>query len=252
MDADSGSWWSFSEKHGLENEASRQGWDETISQMQDWLIYNPNDLAGTRWDFLEEVLKNAEHRQLAWKLWLAATAEDPAAGDMRRKELLLSLENPKSAFEVAELVADSSVNETSLGKAHLGAAGNAGLEADETLQGGPRAKMAKVAARAESVERILLFEATAGRTNVMRRCELSLKSVASGIRCWGTFCELTGREHSPPTEEGALASSADFSGGRTFQTYLPHLEKDLRDDGARFIVEDESRCSGCSRISEGG
>ena len=56
--------------------------------MQDWLIYNPNDLAGTRWDFVEEALKNAEHRQLALKLRLAATAEDPAAGDMRRKEKL--------------------------------------------------------------------------------------------------------------------------------------------------------------------
>ena len=225
VDADSGSWWSFIEKHGLTNEASRQGWDETITQMQDWLIYNPSDLAGTRWDFMEEALKNAEHRQLALKLWLTATAKDPAATDMRRKELLLSLGNPKSAFEVADLVAGGSVNESCLGKAHLDAARNAGLEADEALQGGPRAKMAKVAARADSVEGILRFEATAGRTNVMRSCELSLKSVASGIRCWGTFCELTGREHFPPTEEGVLAWSAYFSGGRTFQMYLPHLEK---------------------------
>ena len=101
-DADSGSWWSFIEKHGLKNEASRQGWDETITQMQDWLIYNPNDLAGTRWDFMEEALKNAERRQLALKLWLAATVKDQAAGDMRRQELLVSSGNPKSAFDVAD------------------------------------------------------------------------------------------------------------------------------------------------------
>ena len=46
----------FIEKHGLTNEASRQGWDETITQMQDRLIYNPSDMAGARWDFME-VLK---------------------------------------------------------------------------------------------------------------------------------------------------------------------------------------------------
>ena len=38
VDADSGSWWSSIEKHGLKSEASRHGWDETITQMQDWLI----------------------------------------------------------------------------------------------------------------------------------------------------------------------------------------------------------------------
>ena len=86
VDADSGSWWSFIEKRGLTNEASRQGWDETVTQMQDWLIYNPSDLAGTRWDFMEEALKTAERRQLALKLWLTATAKDPATTDMRRKE----------------------------------------------------------------------------------------------------------------------------------------------------------------------
>ena len=101
---------------------------------------------------------------------------------MRRRELLLSLEDPRSAFDLADMVAGSSVDSTKLGKAHLEAAHDAGLEPDVASSGGPRAKMAKVASRADSVERILRFEATAGGANVMRSCELSLQSVDSGIR----------------------------------------------------------------------
>ena len=57
VDADSGSWWSFIGKYGLKNEASRQEWDETVTQMQGWLINNPNDLARTRWTSWKKPLK---------------------------------------------------------------------------------------------------------------------------------------------------------------------------------------------------
>ena len=78
---------------------------------------------------------------------------------------------------------------------------------------------------AESLGGVQLFKVTAGRTNVARSCELSLKSVASGIRRWGAFCELTGCERFPPSEEAVLAGSAYVSAGRTFQMYLPRLGK---------------------------
>ena len=59
----------------------------------------------------------------------------------------------------------------------------------------------------------------------MRSCDLSLKSVASGIGRWGSCCELSGRLHFPPTEEAVLAWSAYNAAGRTFRMYLPHPEK---------------------------
>ena len=65
--------------------------------------------------------------------------------------------------------------------------------------------MAKVAEKAEWIEDIHLLDAVAGRANMLRSCELSLKCVASGIRCWGHFREMRGRELSPPQEEAALA-----------------------------------------------
>ena len=69
-----------------------------------------------------------------------------------------------------------------MGRAYIEAAREAGLVPDDATTGGPSARMAKVAARSESMEKIQLFEATAGGTHVMRSCEMSSESVASGIR----------------------------------------------------------------------
>ena len=57
-----------------------------------------------------------------------------------------------------------------------------GFEHDEATTGGPRTKMARVAAQAEAMEHIQRLQAFAGRANFLRNCELSLKSVASEIR----------------------------------------------------------------------
>ena len=85
--------------------------------------------------------------------------------------------------------------------------------------------MAKIAERAESLEEVQLFEALGGGANVMRSCELGLRLVASGTRCRGDFCELTGRQHPPSSEEAVLGWPAYLSAGRTSQQCLPHLEK---------------------------
>ena len=49
--------------------------------------------------------------------------------------------------------------------------------------------------------------------------------MASGPRCWGLFCDATGRPHFSPSEEAALAWSSFFPPGRTFKMYAAHLEK---------------------------
>ena len=62
--------------------------------------------------------------------------------------------NPRSAFDIADMVAAGSIEGTRMGSADIEAARDAGLEADDATSGGPRAKMAKVAARAESMEKL--------------------------------------------------------------------------------------------------
>ena len=91
--------------------------------------------------------------------------------------------NPRDAFELAGMIAGGSVESTQMGKASTDAARGVGLEDADDSGGGPRNKMAKVAARASSREDIQRSEATTGRANATRSCALSLKSVASGNIC---------------------------------------------------------------------
>ena len=163
-------------------EASRRGWGGAITQMQGWLISDPKDSADAKWGFMNNVLTGAQHRQLAPKLWLDATAKEPMASDMRRRGPVLSQINPRGASELADMVAGGSAGATIIGRAPNGAARAVGLEDDEVSKEGPMNKMAKIAARAGSLEQIQRSEATAGGTNVTRNCELRLKSVAPGIR----------------------------------------------------------------------
>ena len=145
------------------------------------------------------------------------------APDMGRRELALARLNPRSAFEIADMVAGGPAASTLMGRAPKEATREVGLEVDEAPEGGPRSKIAKISARAGSLDRIQRFGATAGRANGIRSREPSFKAVGSGIRFWGNFCELTAREHFSPSDEEVLAWSAYFSAGRTFRAYLPRL-----------------------------
>ena len=174
---------------------------------------------------MNDVLQSDERKQPTLKLRLAAIAKSTAAADMGRGATSMAEIKLSSAFELAGAIAGASGDETRMGRASRDAAGAAGIDLEEMLGGGPRRKTARIADRAEPFERIQKFGAMGSRANVTRSCDLSLKPAASGIRCWGSFCEFSGRQHFPPTEEAVLAWSALFAARRTFQMYLPHLEK---------------------------
>ena len=82
--------------------------------------------------------------------------------------------NPSSAFELADMKAGASVDETRMGRASREAASAAGVNLEEILKGGPRRKMARIADRAESFEQSQKLEAMGSRANVMRSCDRSL------------------------------------------------------------------------------
>ena len=122
VDADSSSWRTFLEERGIMDEASRQGWEEVVTRLRDWLISNPKDLSETKWGFTDDVLQDGEHKQLTLKLWLAATAKATAASDMRRRGISMAEINPNSAFELADRTTGTSVDETVMGRASRNAA----------------------------------------------------------------------------------------------------------------------------------
>ena len=124
------------------------------------------------------VIDYAERRQLTWKVWPAATAEDPLASDMCRRDLAIAQLKPQSAFEIADLIAVGSMGAAKLGKAPQGESREIGFAPEVVATGGLQGKLAKVAARAETVGQIRRPEALSGRANVLSSCELSLKRLA--------------------------------------------------------------------------
>ena len=99
VDADSPSWRTFIGATGLIKESSRQGRDETITRLQEWLIFDPTDLSETRWGYMDEVLQNEENRQLTLKLRLAATTRSALTSDLKKRELAMAERVRKSGRE---------------------------------------------------------------------------------------------------------------------------------------------------------
>ena len=118
------------------------------------MIFDPTDLEEVRWDFMTGVLENAEHRRLALKLWLAATAEDSQSPDMRGRALEIAQSNPDTVFEIHGIIAGGPMEAAKLGGASQESSGGIGFEPDEVATGGPRIKMAKAAARAGTARQI--------------------------------------------------------------------------------------------------
>ena len=130
---------------------------------------------------MNDVLQDDGRKQLTPGLWPAAAAKSARSSDMKRRELSLAEINPRGAFEVADMITGASVDETQMGRASKNAVSAADIDLNEMLKGGPRRKVAIIAEKADSLGQIQKFEATGSRATVTRSCELSLKSVASGI-----------------------------------------------------------------------
>ena len=152
VDADSTSSLAFLERKGLTREASRQGRDETFTQLQQWLIPEATDPSEVGWDFFGGVLRNSGRRRLTLKLRMSATSAEPMASGMKRREPALAGFNRMGAPEIADMIAGSPVDDTQMGRASKGAAQSVGLGRDEVIKGRLRSKMARIADRAESLE----------------------------------------------------------------------------------------------------
>ena len=131
---------------------------------------------------MNDVMRNSERAQLTLKLWMSPRAEGPMSSDMALAEL-----NPRSAFEIANMIARSSVGNSQTGRASKGAAQSVRPRRGEMMRGGPGSKMAEIVNLEDSLGQSQRFEAMGNRAGVTRRRDLIHISVESGIRCWGNF-----------------------------------------------------------------
>ena len=115
----------------MTREASIQGRDETATQPQDWLIFNPADLREVGSDFMNRVFENAEHRQMAVELRFAAAPKDSESSDMRLRGLAIFRFSPRRAWGKAELIAGTPREAAELDNAYE-------EEPDAVVTGSPR------------------------------------------------------------------------------------------------------------------
>ena len=98
------------------------------------------------------------------------------------------------------------------------------------------------------------FMDSGGRLNILRRTDLSLACVSSGIKCWGLFCDFNMLPHFPPTVLSVLRWSAFFPPERTFRMYLAHLVKarQLNDCDATSWFTDRAQVAalGLSKVGD--
>ena len=90
---------------------------------------------------------------------------------------------------------------------------------------GPAAKI-RLLERSETGQASLLrFLNTGAQLNTLRQVQDSLRSVAAGVQCWASFCDLINTPYFPPLAENVLRWSTFFKPGGSFANYLAHLSK---------------------------
>ena len=113
------------------------------------MIFNPEDLYGTKLDFMNGVLQNAERRGLPPDLLLPAAAKGPMAPDMRRRELDVVQLNPQSALLIADVIAGGAAATPMMGRASLEASRALRFDQGKAISGGPLSKLTRAAEKAE-------------------------------------------------------------------------------------------------------
>ena len=112
--------------------------------------------------------------------------------------------------------------------------------------------MARVPDNAASIGRIQRFEAYSGRSSVLKSCDLTLKCVAAGIRWRGTFRDMRGKPHLPPTEEAVFFLVGIFPSWQNFSAVSAAPGEILLVAGIRPQLSNQGRGKGGERVSESG
>ena len=129
-----------------------------------------------------------------------------------------------SAHALAAGLRVSSVAETIPARAQQAA--NAAIDLPDDFDSmGPAAKIRCLAGSTADNADIYRFLNTGAQVNILHQVQDSLKSVASGIQCYASFCDLLQVPYFPPATETILRWSSLFSPGRSFGQYLSHVSK---------------------------
>ena len=194
-------------------------WIPVLNALAAHVIRVPEDLARLSWTQASGLAADFPAEQPVLLLWqaacISATGTTPAFGG---KPALVSPGQLASSFR------GKRIEETSVAQQRTAMMKEMTLPADFDKLG-PAAKIRKLNELSCSSTAITSFLNTGAQLNLLRQVQDSLSSVASGIQCYGSFCDLEDVPYFPPSAEIVLRWSALFSPGRSFGMYVSHLTK---------------------------
>ena len=162
-----------------------------------------------------------QHPRLLPQLWAKAST-------LRGQRLLTEAPpegaDPGGLFALADRLYADSLEETDIARDADQAMGMILQNADPHSQG-PCKRIRLMSESNPSPEELQRVADLRAQRAVLGLVKGSLKSVASGIRCWATFCMHTGAQAMPPKVEDVRRYLACFRASATAVHYLAHLEK---------------------------
>lgn len=196
-------------------------WIPLLNNLVAYEIRSPTDLAAlSRLDILTLTV-DSPHRELLFKLWQSASHAHALSGDLADPATVALATN---ASELAASFRSGSIDDTFVARACVAATADLGVPScfDES---GPAAKIRILARCKPDTETLDRFLNTGSQLNILRQVQSSLRSVAAGVQCWASFCDLIDIAYFPPSAHSVLKWSSLFNPGKTFGLYVAHLSK---------------------------
>ena len=196
-------------------------WIPILNTIVAFGINSPSELAAfPRADLIATASLLPEWENIA-KLWQAACV---AESGKEPTDINIMPEWASNASALAASFRSKEIEDTIIARSHRAASIDLGLS-DAFQKLGPAAKirsLGKLKAPAKEVHRFLN---TGAQLNTLRQVQDSLRSVAAGVQCWASYCDLINTPYFPPLSHNVLKWSTFFHPGGTFALYLAHLGK---------------------------
>ena len=206
---------------GLDSEIDFPDWIPILNTFAVFGFHYPNELACATRIEVQSLIPNELTAPVIWKLWrFVAMANDQNSSTTINADLSLCT----NANTLALQLRSKEVRSTSFAKTHSAAKAELGLGEKFDLAG-PAARIRMLERAKFSPETLNSFLNTGSQVNTLRQVQGSLRSVASGIQCWASFCDLLDAPYFPPTAALVVRWSTVFKPGRSFGGYVAHLSK---------------------------
>ena len=196
-------------------------WIPLLNNLVAHEVRSPTDLAAlTRLDILTLTI-DSPHRELLLKLWQCASHVSAQTGHTADSATLALATN---AGALASSFRAAHIEDTGIARSCVAAVSDLGVPS-KFESAGPAAKIRLLAASKPDPAALERFLNTGSQLNILRQVQSSLRSVAAGVQCWASFCDLIGVAYFPPTPHSVLRWSSLFHPGKTFGLYVAHLSK---------------------------